>query len=153
MTATMVHRPLKLPSYIQFRSYYQVEDFDFNDRAQVIVQIMNSIRAVVTVPLVGAILAQIAAIHTQRCTTKFRTINLSQTLALANRGWTEPWLVWQALIRGSMILPLGALMVLICMYGYSHEHDLYTHTHTHTHTKLIYISRYHTAIGVATCVD
>lgn len=115
LTAVMVYHPLKLPSYIEFRSYYQVEDFDFNDRTQVVIQILNSIRAVATIPLIDSILAQVAAIHTQRRFADSRKLMLSQTLALANRGWTEPWIVWQAFIRGSMILPFGALMVFICM--------------------------------------
>lgn len=114
LTAVMIHRPIKLPSYIKFRSYYQAEDFDFNHRTQVIVQILNSIRAVTTIPLVGAILAHVSAIHTQRRILQSRNLKLSQTLALASRGWTEPRLVWQALNQGSMILPFGALMILIC---------------------------------------
>lgn len=117
LTCIMNQRPLKLPSYINFRSTYRYEDFDFNYRAQVVVRVMNSIRAVSTVPLIGVILAQAAIIHMHKRTAsaKSKKLSLAETFRLADRGWTVPQHFWRAVLRRQGFIPFGALVLLLCI--------------------------------------
>ncbi|KAK2767030.1 hypothetical protein FQN54_006348 [Arachnomyces sp. PD_36] len=90
LTCVMIYRPLNLPSYIDFRSEYKIADFDYNYRAQVIVRVLNSIRAVATIPLVGVVLAQAAVIHAHKRAIKSQHLSLTELYRLADRGWTDP---------------------------------------------------------------
>lgn len=114
LTCVMVYRPLRLPSYVNFRSEYKVADFELNYRAQVIIGVLNSIRAVATVPLVGVVLAQLAVIHAQTRAAKSRQLSLAETLRLADRGWTDPQHLLHAIRRRQGFLPFGAFVLLIC---------------------------------------
>lgn len=115
MTCVMIYRPLKMPSYINFRSEYKAADFDYNYRAQVAVRVLNSIRAISTVPLVGVILAQVAVIYTQKRAANSQNLSLAEIFRLADRGWTDPLHLWRAILRRQLFVPLGALVLLLCI--------------------------------------
>ncbi|USP75253.1 hypothetical protein yc1106_02527 [Curvularia clavata] len=128
LTCVLAYHPLDLPSYIQTdftESNVSTQRCIVNALA-----VLNSLVSVVTIPLVSALVAQAAVVYTQR-RRKNQTISISQTFALADGGWSNPSVLYEAWppwkIRttgngakarqsgsGSGFLWLAALFVFIC---------------------------------------
>lgn len=148
LTCVMIYRPLALPSYIDFRSEYKVVDFHYNYSAQVIVRVLNSIRAVATVPLVGVILAQAAVIYMQKRAIKLQNLSLAEIFRIADRGWTDPYHLWRAILRRQTFVPMGALVLILCIVisrGLVRIYDL--------GSRLIDSSCHHTTARTVICTE
>lgn len=83
------------------------------------INVFNSIASLVTIPVLGAIIAQAAAVYAQNRNAK-GGFQMDYLFALADRGWTNPAIIlrsmsWKA--RGArsykLFLSLAALLVLI----------------------------------------
>lgn len=106
----MMKRPLGSPSYRN-----STGDGYLNDMAGLLsVQLLKTINAVVAVPIISALLAYAAIVYAMRRKHK-QSLSLQQLFALADRGWTNPSLLWSARSRGksSHFLWLGALLIAI----------------------------------------
>jgi hypothetical protein len=117
LTCIMIHRPLRLPQYIKYRCRFAEADFDQNEQAQTWVDVLNSIRAIVTIPLVGAVLAQTVVVYTQR-KRKSQKLQLYETFTLADRSWSDPLVVIKSMTwkQGNKLLITGAAIVLLCKW-------------------------------------
>lgn len=89
-------RPLNEPSYYNQRGEYGGKTYLASLWWPVMVRLLNVIGALITVPVVGALLSQAAVIHTQR-RHPGQQLNLRQTLALADKSWGDVLAVWAAI--------------------------------------------------------
>ena len=92
-------RPLNEPSYYNQRGEYDGSTYLASLWWPVMVRLLNVIGALITVPVVGAILSQAAVIYSQRRHLG-QQLNLRQTLALADKSWGDVLAVWAA-IKGN----------------------------------------------------
>ena len=94
--------PLPLISASQLDAY---------DRLRYAIRVLGAVSAVLTVPLSSAICARAAVVYTQRRRDiKFR---LRETLALADRGWWDPYILTQLFLPNG-IGRYGSLFLLFC---------------------------------------
>ena len=100
LVCIMEHRPPSLPSYYNQRGELcgwklLVIPFWFG-----FVRILNSIASVLTVPITSALLAQGAVVFMQRRKRNplrgRQKLNLRQTFALADRGWSDITILWSS---------------------------------------------------------
>ena len=96
MTCVLAIRPVNHPSYIDQSLHYKLTDLALILGGLAAVRVLNAIASLVTIPLVGALLAQAAVTHTQRRRMN-QAFTLRQTFALADRGWSDLALLWNAL--------------------------------------------------------
>lgn len=118
-TCVLMHRPISLPSYINQSGEYSLADWGHHERWMVAVDLMEKVVATIAVPTVSALLAQAAVVYTQR-RKREQKLNMLQTFALADRGWTDITTLWQTLggssAGSSNLLWAGACLVLIGQY-------------------------------------
>jgi hypothetical protein len=92
-------RPLNAPSYYNQRGDYGGRAYLAAVWWPAMVRLLNVIGALITVPVVGALLSQAAVIYSQRRHLG-QQLNLRQTLALADKSWGDVLAVWAA-IKGN----------------------------------------------------
>lgn len=92
-------RPLNAPSYYNQRGEYGGKTYLASLWWPVMVRLLNVIGALITVPVVGALLSQAAVVYSQRRHLG-QQLNLRQTLALADKSWGDVLAVWAA-IKGN----------------------------------------------------
>lgn len=86
------------------------------------VRVMNSIASLVTVPIVSALLAQAAVVHTQRHRAG-QSFSVRQAFALADKGWPDVPILWESNFvengRGlrSQFLWLAAGMIFLSKFA------------------------------------
>ena len=99
LTCILAIRPPSLPSY-----YNQMGQYGSNLWLVILfwmelIRILNSIASLITVPILSALLAQGAVVYTQRRKLK-QALSLRQTFALADRGWSDLPILWNAMFGG-----------------------------------------------------
>ena len=84
---------------------------------------MNSVTGLVTVPIISSILAQAAIVYTQRHKAG-QTLNLRQTFALADRGWSDISILLSAFrphegrgIRSKFLFVASGIILLSKLYN------------------------------------
>jgi hypothetical protein len=92
-------RPLNGSSYHDQRGEYDGKGYLASLWWPAMVRLLNVIGALITVPVVGALLSQAAVIYSQRRHLG-QQLNLRQTLALADKSWGDVLAVWAA-IKGN----------------------------------------------------
>lgn len=92
-------RPLDAPSYYNQRGEYGGKTYLASLWWPVTVRRLNVIGALITVPVVGALLSQAAVVYSRRRRLG-QQLNLRQTLALADKCWGDILAVWAA-IKGN----------------------------------------------------
>lgn len=92
-------RPLNEPSYYNQRGEYGGNTYLASLWWPVMVRLLNVVGALITVPVVGALLSQAAVIYSQRRHLG-QQLNLRQTFALADKSWGDVLAVWAA-IKGN----------------------------------------------------
>ena len=92
LTVAINYRSIGGASYFDQAGRYARSQFDRNFPIIGLINIVNAIAALVTIPVIDAVLSQAAIAFTQR-TNSHRTLRLGQTLALADRRWKglSPW--------------------------------------------------------------
>ena len=95
MTCVLAIRPVNHLSYIDQSLHYKLSDLARILGGLAAVRVLNAIASLVTIPVVGALLAQAAVVHTQRRRMN-QAFTLRQTFALADRGWSDLALLWNA---------------------------------------------------------
>ena len=95
MTCVLAIRPVNRISYIDQSLHYTLSDLARILFGLAAVRVLNAIASLVTIPLIGALLAQAAVTHTQRRRMN-QAFTLRQTFALADRGWSDLALLWNA---------------------------------------------------------
>lgn len=89
-------RPLNAPSYYNQRGEYGGKTYLASLWWPVMVRLLNVVGALITVPVLGALLSQAAVIYSQRRHLG-QKLNLRQTLALADKSWGDILAVWAAI--------------------------------------------------------
>lgn len=90
LTCIMMFRPIMKPSYINQVGKYSLRDIWHMERWLTATKIMDGVASVLAIPVVSALLAQGAVVYTQRRKASGRKeLNLEQTFALANKGWSD----------------------------------------------------------------
>lgn len=95
LTCIMRYRPLMAPTYIDPTGGITTKDFEHHEAWQVIVSVMNTIAAVLTVPVTSLILAEASVVWLQRESNSKKHISLAQFFDIADRGWTDVGTVWR----------------------------------------------------------
>ncbi|KAK3719604.1 hypothetical protein LTR37_004141 [Vermiconidia calcicola] len=112
----MTRRPPNLSSYYDQTGRYGANLWSIMLFWTAFVRVLNAIASLATVPVISALLAQGAVVYCQRRNIKQR-LNLRQTFALADRGWTDIAILWDALpwshSSGSMFLWLAAGLLFV----------------------------------------
>ena len=91
----LVVRPLNGSSYHDQTGEYDGYGYLASLWWPAMVRLLNVIGALITVPVVGALLSQAAVIYSQR-RHPGQQLNLRQTLALADKSWGDVLAVWAA---------------------------------------------------------
>lgn len=91
----MEDRPPNLPSYYNQRGEYCSWKITSILFWFAFVRILNSIASVLVVPITSALLAQGAVVYMQRRKSEHK-LNLRQTFALSDRGWSDIPILWSA---------------------------------------------------------
>ena len=122
VTCVQNYRPISIPSYIGHGGEYTPADYRLNAEWQTAVRVMNSILAILTLPVTSALLAQAAVIHAHRKRSS-KALSLPQLLDLADRGWSDVNIMFKEMQRTSSdrqgrrnwFLRLGASFAVLCM--------------------------------------
>ena len=115
LTCVLAVRPLNQPSYINQKAEYRHKVIDNIQFWLGFVRVLNAVAALLTVPVISALLAHGAVVFTQRRKARQR-LNLQQTFALADRGWADLPTLWKTFSSkgpGSRYLWLAAVLLLI----------------------------------------
>ena len=112
LLCVLTYRPLQLPSYVNQKGIYHPADFEGNENWQVAIRFANTVTAIITLPLVSAILSQASVIYTQRRKIS-QKMSLLQTFALADKGWSDVT-VWTSRKKQSPLLIVGAAFFGLC---------------------------------------
>ena len=112
-------RPLSISSYLG-----QIEPIRTSDLPEMVfsmfaVRVLSSVSAVLAVPATSALLAHGAVVYSQRRRSE-QSLNLAQTLTLADRRWSDvPWLLGinQSGTGNSQYLWLAAGLLFISRYA------------------------------------
>ena len=114
LTVILNYKPLQLASYTDPNPHPQ-SSFDYDDGALVAIRVLNSVAALLTVPITSFILACGAVLYAQR-RRRTQHLSLQQTFALADRGWGD---LRNIFTRGSpgrsFYLYFGFILVFIGM--------------------------------------
>ena len=115
LTVILNYRPIQLASYTDPEPSPQ-SSFDYDARVLTAIRILNSVAALMTVPILSFMLAVGAVIYAQR-RKKTQHLSLQQTFALADRGWGDLRTVFKSLgpgyHKGSAYLYWGFALVFI----------------------------------------
>lgn len=115
LTCILNYKPLQVDSYTDPDPYPQ-SSFDASQQAYEAVRILNSVAALLTVPVMSLMLALGAVVYTQQRRTT-QKLSLQQTFALANRGWGDLRTVlgaWRpGYHKGSAYLYFGFALVFV----------------------------------------
>ena len=88
LTCVLTVRPINVRSYINQASGLSLKEIRAIELWVDAVQVLNSIATVVTIPIMSTLLAQAAVVYSQRRRAGQR-LSISQTFALADRGWSD----------------------------------------------------------------
>lgn len=120
LTCVMAYRPLMAARYIDHTGWILPKTFDTNEAWQDAISVMNSVAAVLTIPVTSLILAEASVIWLQRDSVGQNPISLAHFFDIADRGWTDVEIIWTQIVdalneRGfnSFILQAAAF-VLLC---------------------------------------
>lgn len=117
ITCVLCYKPIQFGTYYDRTGRYTRKQYDGNDRWRKLSRVLMSLVSNVSIPVTSAICARAVAVYTQSCS-KLRkpTLTMRQTLALADKGWTDT-AVLSGLLRpdanrrmGSPLLILSALL-------------------------------------------
>ena len=136
LTCIMANRPPSLPSYYDQKGEYCYYTYLSMLFWLAFVRILNSIAAVLVVPITSALLAQGAVVYTQRRKSE-QKLNLRQTFALSDRGWTDIPILWSAYRKRGMAskyLKLAACLLLLSK-SWDSNHRLKTNYRHRCHSN------------------
>lgn len=95
LTCVLARRPINAPSYIKQQGFSATEVKNLRNW-KTAVDVLNSIVALITIPLLSALLAQAAVVFCQRRHAG-QFLSLRDMFALADRGWTNPTELWRSM--------------------------------------------------------
>ncbi|KAF2140108.1 uncharacterized protein K452DRAFT_299507 [Aplosporella prunicola CBS 121167] len=119
LTCILAYHPLNASSYYIQAGGLSPDQVSSVSSTIIAIRVLNSVASVATIPVIGAVLAQAAVVYTQKRKSD-QSLTLRQTLALADRGWGDIGVLWDAL-RGdrgragaaSLFLWFAALLIVI----------------------------------------
>lgn len=117
LTCIVMHRPLSHPSYTDIQGGITTRDVEVMKGVAIFVNALAKISSTLAVPVVSALLSQAAVVYVgiQRLGND-RRLNVRQLFALADRGWSDLPILWEALSDNtisSSLLWMGAGLVFI----------------------------------------
>jgi glucose-6-phosphate-specific signal transduction histidine kinase len=83
------------------------------------INVLNSITSLITIPVLSALIAQAAAVYSQRHNSR-QNLRLKHLIALADRGWTNPFILgktwmWEGRdsksVRGLLHFAAGLIII------------------------------------------
>lgn len=95
LTCILVHHPISRPSYLDQAIGLTERDISEMEQWYSFIRILDGITSTIAVPVVSALLAQAAVIYTQRRKSS-QKLGIRQMLALADGGWKNPIVLWNA---------------------------------------------------------
>ena len=121
ITCVLCFKPIQPGTYYDRFGKYTREQYSNNDRWRRLSRVLISLLTNVSIPVTSAICARAVAVYCQR-SSKLRSPNLTmrQTLALADKGWTDTTTLTNLLNpnasrkTGSPLLLLSALLCGLC---------------------------------------
>lgn len=117
LTCVLAKRPLNAPSYINQSRGLSLNEIVSTRSELAAVQVLNAIGGVVTIPVLSAIPAQAAVVYSQRRKAK-QSLSITETFALADRGWLDIPILWGAFSTNeagtsSHFLWFAAILIII----------------------------------------
>lgn len=112
-TCIMSHQPFGAPRYIDATGRIGDTIFRTNTRRLVAINVVNSVAAVLTVPVTSLVLAEAAVVYLQRRDGPQSHIPLTHFYDIADRGWTDASTIWSSLRSGT---PCNAFLLKSAMF-------------------------------------
>lgn len=85
LTCILSNRPLNFSSYYSQAGNFTPEQYQVNDRWREATVVLRTLSATITLPITTTIASQAAVVYIQQK----EGLSLRQTLAIADRGWTD----------------------------------------------------------------
>lgn len=132
LTCVLAVRPLNARSYINQGLGISPNEIINIGSWLAVVQVLNSIRGVVTIPIVSTLLAQAAVVYSQRRKAK-QSLSIRQTFALADRGWSDITILWGSFGSNeagtsSRFLWFAAILIITCKFSCNRSRLWLTHS-------------------------
>ena len=90
ITCVLSFKPIGVPTYFDQSGNYSQSHYETTDNWRKAASVGQSIVGVISIPVTSAICAKAVAVYCQRKSdTKTPSLSLRQTLALADKGWTD----------------------------------------------------------------
>lgn len=117
LTCIVMYRPLSHPSYTDIQGGITTRDVEVMKGVAIFVNALAKISSTLAVPVVSALLSQAVVVYVgTRRSGHERRLNVRQLFALADRGWSDLPILWEALSDNtisSSLLWMGAGLVCI----------------------------------------
>lgn len=117
ITCIAMYRPLSHPSYTDIQGGITTRDVGVMKGVAIFANALAKISSTLAVPVVSALLSQAAVVYVgNRRLGHDRGLNVRQLFALADRGWNDLPILWEALSDNtisSSLLWMGAGLVCI----------------------------------------
>lgn len=95
LTCILAKRPINAKSYVNHTGF-TLREVSTMRNWRVVVNVLDSIAGLITVPVLSALLAQAAVVYSQRRQPK-QFLSLRDVFDLADRGWTDLLILWRSL--------------------------------------------------------
>ena len=90
ITCTLCYRSVNFATYYDRTGSYDKRSYEVNDWVRKVVKTAMSLLAAISIPVTSSICAKAAVVYCQKGPDNRRTsLSLRQTLALADRGWSD----------------------------------------------------------------
>lgn len=98
ITCVLCYQPIGIPTYFDQFGNYSRSQYERSDVWRRTASIGSSITTAIGIPVTSAICAKAAAVYCQRSSdAKVPPLTLRQTLALADKGWSDIAVLWNVL--------------------------------------------------------
>lgn len=113
VTCVLCYRPIGAPSYYDQSGTTYRAQWEISDIHRRVVSVLSSIIGSVGIPVTSAICAKAAAVHCQRTSdVRKPSLTLRQTLALADKGWSDLAVLLNVLRPGTSRRTRSPLLIL-----------------------------------------
>ena len=113
ITCVLCYQPIGIPTYFDQVGNYSRSQYERSDVWRRTASIGSSITTAIGIPVTSAICAKAAAVYCQRSSNaKAPPLTLRQTLALADKGWSDSAVLWNVLRPSTSRRTRSPLLIL-----------------------------------------
>lgn len=113
ITCVLCYQPIGIPTYFDQVGNYSRSQYERSDVWRRRASIGSSITTAIGIPVTSAICAKAAAVYCQRSSdVKAPRLTLRQTLALADKGWSDSAVLWNVLRPSTSRRTRSTLLIL-----------------------------------------